>query len=221
MIAVWLGLQLLLAPVAQAKTQKPCSDMAKKICNTLGFDAFFCQVYVKVARHEKADQKRCHNFLNKNWEVRLAALQRQEKIMEKMKNLAKGNSQRLAQINNYQRVLSQKTINSMLTTAAGQQAAQINPKACFVLATVACRDLGKKSFYCSVFRFIANRVKNAKPAKCQVVLKHWFTSQKKQYQRRENLLKILMAKAKTANQKKEVLRIKQNQLNQTVRFMRQ
>ncbi|TNE46604.1 MAG: hypothetical protein EP343_23670 [Deltaproteobacteria bacterium] len=222
MIAIWLGLQLFATPMAQAKTTKPCSDMAKKICNTLGFDAFFCQVYVKVARHDKADQKRCHNFLNNNWELRLAALQRQEKILDKMKNLAKGNAGRKAQIKTYQESLAQKTINTMLTTSAGKSATEpINPKACKVLAVVACRGLGKKAFYCSVFRFIANKASKINPARCQLVLKNWFSSQGQHYKKREKLLITLMSKAKTDLQKAEVKRIKQNQLNQLVRFMRQ
>lgn len=219
MLIVWLVLSLSWS-VVQTPTTKPCSQMAKQICNHVGFDAFFCQVYVKLARHNFADQKKCSKLMKHDWEQRLSTLQRQEKILSRMKSMAEGNVSRMGQIEAYQKHLSEKTINSMLTTADGKSAGMpINPKACYVLALQACRDLGAKAFYCNLFR-MARRSQGVKPEKCQVILTHWFTSQKNHYQKREEVLKELGLKARTPKEIEQIKQIKLGQINNLMGFLR-
>lgn len=109
----------------------------------------------------------------------------------------------------------------MLTNADGKSVGQpINPKACYVLSLQACRDLGPKSFYCGLFRLV-RRAEGIKPEKCQVILTHWFSTQKTHYQKREELLNTLAAKARTPKEQLELKQIKQGQLNTLLGFLRE
>ncbi len=213
-----LGLTLLVIPVSQAPSKRPCTQMAKKICTRLGFDAFFCQTYVKVARHRNANQNQCSLLMKNKWRDRLAVLQRQEEIIKKMKLISESNPIRMQQFQTYQKNLAKKTIHGMLKSGK-RTTRRISPRACQILATKACKDLGTHSFYCGVF-LAAGRSRHSKPSKCYVLLKNWNTSQLANYAKREKFLLIMSNKARTRRQKRQVLRIRRSQKSKILNYLR-
>lgn len=219
MLKIFLSLCFFLLTLSHASAKTPCAQMAKKICNSLGLDAFFCRTYNRVARHPSADHKRCKLLMKSQWQKRLGALKRQENILQQMQLLSQGNPNQTQQYKAYRSSLAQKTLRGMLKAGA-RKAPTLPANSCRMLAAQACKDLGHKSFYCGIF-VAASRSKASKPSKCFVILKNWNTSQLASYSKRERYLAIMGGKARTKKQKLQLLQIRRNQRLKILRFLRQ
>ena len=222
MFYLWLSLYLTI-PV-HGTPLKPCDQLSRKLCKDLGFGAFYCKVYVRIAQDASAKQKSCHNLLNdpKKWKLLISKLQKKEEELEKEEILAqRAGESATRQFERDKRRLEAFTIHSMIKKGKKKKTPPPPFQVCRALVKKACKDIGPSSYYCGLFRRILS-VRGINTRRCLFILQRWHSSQRASFIQREALIQKLTKNAQTNRVlRKKVEKIKRHQGLQLLHFLSQ